>query len=69
MSSFSISETLREAQLELMLDKPLNCCTVSVKVQFEESVTGIIAKGKLYNNVLCGKNIDNRCALVKGELS
>ena len=69
MSSFSIRETLGEAKLELMLDKPLNCCTVSVKVRFEELDTGAIAKGKLYNNVLCGKNIDNRCALVKGELS
>ena len=50
-SSFTISESLGEVELKLMLSKPLDCCTVSVKVLIEE----LDGKGKLYNYVLCGK--------------
>ena len=51
-SSFTISESLEEVQLKLMLNKPLNCCTVSVKVLIEELNGREIAKGKLYNLIM-----------------
>ena len=41
-----------------MLSKPLDCCTVSVRVLIEEIVGGNEenkAEGTLYNYVLCGK--------------
>ena len=41
-----------------MLSKPLDCCTVSVRVLVEEIVgrnKEDTAEGTLYNYVLCGK--------------
>ena len=57
-STFTISESDGVAELKLMLSKPLDCCTVSVRVLIEEIVGGNEenkAEGTLYNYVLCGK--------------
>ena len=57
-STFSVSESDGEGKLKLMLSKPLNCCTVSVRVLVEGIVGGNEednAEGTLYNYVLCGK--------------
>ena len=55
-STFTISESDGVAELKLMLSKPLDCCTVSVRVLIEEIDEGDrFAEGTLYNYVLCGK--------------